>query len=139
MAAFFNEVTMMGIMNGDPQYFSNEHGRIAVIHLDVKQEWKDKVTGNKESKVETHPIVIFSPSIVEYIEKYIKPGDGLFAKGMLQSRTYTTDKGEVRHTSRMAIGKFNGQLNYIGRPKKDVSPPTQPHTTAHFEHDDIPF
>lgn len=147
MALYFNQVIMGGLMNGEPKYLSNEYGRIAIIHLDVKQEWTDKATGAPVQKVETHPISVLNPQIIDFLEKYIKPGDGLFIKGILQSKDYKGADGETRYSSRIAIGKFHGQLDYTGRPKKDAkaeasAPSTERgnrSTAGSISDDDIPY
>lgn len=143
----FNSVFLMGRLRDEPKYIAIESGgRMAVFNLDVDYEWLDTATNRSETRTETHPITVFNPHTVDYLEKYIKPGAYLAVEGVLQGKAYKASDGEERFLSRVVISKRDGKLRYMARPageaRAETASSTPTSTTGNLastSFDGIPF
>ena len=58
MSRDYNRVILMGRLTKDPDIRTTPTGqKVARISLAVGREWKDKVTGEKKSEADFHPVV----------------------------------------------------------------------------------
>jgi len=116
-----NIVVLCGRLR-DPliNYDLDSGGQMAIMHLDVEYEWLDTQTQTSETRIETHPIAIFNPYTIEYLNKF-QVGSAFLVEGCLQGRAYTSKDGTEKFVSRLTIGKKHGKVLYMGQPRKTTS------------------
>lgn len=115
MSISFNEVILMGVVKGNPHYYTNESGMLAVFIIELPHEWVDRTSGELHKKTETHQVLVFHQGIIEYMKKHLRYGSRVFVKGHLQAKPYTHESGQERSATRVVIGKYDGHLSYLGQ------------------------
>lgn len=110
-----NKVILVGNVGGDPEIRSTADGReIANFSLATTESWKDRNTGEKQSKTEWHKIVIFSQGLVGIVKNYVKKGSQLYIEGQLQTRKWTDNQGIDKYTTEVVLQNFNSALQMLG-------------------------
>lgn len=109
-----NKVTLIGNVGQDPEIRSTQDGReIANFSLATTENWKDKNTGERQSKTEWHRIVIFSQGLVTIVKNYIKKGSKLYLEGQLQTRKWTDNNGIDKYTTEIVLQNYNSNLQML--------------------------
>ena len=105
-----NKVILIGHVGDNPKISQTKDGRnIANFSLATSESWKDKNTGEKQTRTEWHRIVAFG-SVVEVINNYIKKGSKLYIEGQLQTRKWTDKEGNDRYNTEIILQGFNSKL-----------------------------
>ena len=95
MSRDYSRVILLGRLAKDPIINHTQGGqKVARVSLAVGREWKDKVTGEKKSEADFHPIVAWG-AVADTLERYCKKGKQLHIEGRLHSYNYD-DKTGVR-------------------------------------------
>lgn len=144
-----NKVMLIGHLGRDPEYrvFSNGNPSCS-FSMATSEQWRDKNTGQMQSKTEWHNIVLFG-RLAEIARDYLKKGSLVFVEGKLQTRKWQDrNTGQDRYTTeivgdnlRMLGGKGqsggsggqNARQDYAGGYEYEE----QPDPSAHFR-DDTP-
>lgn len=106
-----NKVILIGNLGRDPEIRSTQDGRkIANFSVATSEVWKDKASGDKKERTEWNKVVVFSPPLVELIEKYIHKGSRLYIEGSLQTRKWTDKNGEERYTTEVVLQNYNSVI-----------------------------
>ena len=159
-----NKVTLIGNVGQDPEIRNTQDGReIANFSIATTESWKDKNTGERQSKTEWHRIVVFSQGLVGIIKNYVKKGSKLYIEGQLQTRKWTDNNGVEKYTTEVVLQNFNSNLQMLDSrnsnsgdfsnnqqdysqnnnpaPMANDSAPTNENTASFNEEldDDIPF
>lgn len=138
-----NKVILVATLGGDPETRYLPNGK-AVTNFTVatNEEWKDKQTGQKQTKTEWHRIVTFD-KLAEIAGQYLVKGASVYLEGKLQTREWEKD-GVKRYTTeivcdqmQMLGGKSEGQQQ--AKPAKQPKPQQSQQSTDDFEGSDIPF
>lgn len=132
MAGSVNRVILVGNVGKDPEIRSTQGGqRIANLTLATSEDWTDKASGERKSKVEWHRISIFNDNIVSVVERFVKKGSKIYVEGSLQTRKWTDQQGQERYTTEVNIGKFNGVLTLLDSKRDgDAAPAARPAAAA---------
>lgn len=141
-----NKVILVATLGRDPETRYLPNGK-AVTNFTVatNEEWKDKQTGQKQTKTEWHRIVTFD-KLAEIAGQYLAKGASVYLEGKLQTREWEKD-GVKRYTTeivcdqmQMMGGKGEGQQQ--GKPDQQQPKPQQSQQGKQgpddFD-DDIPF
>ena len=114
MAGSVNKVILVGRLGKDPEIRSTQDGReIASFSLATSETWKDKSSGERKEKTESHNIVIFNPNLVGIVKSYVKKGSSLYIEGALQTRKYTDKEGREKYSTEVVLQNFNGTLTML--------------------------
>ena len=93
MSRDYNKVILIGRLARDPDVrFTPNKQKVARITLAVGREWKDRVTGEKKSETDFHPLQAWG-NVADIFEKYTRKGDKVLIEGRLHSYDYTDKTG----------------------------------------------
>ena len=131
MSRDYSRVILLGRLAKDPIINHTQGGqKVARVSLAVGREWKDKVTGEKKSEADFHPVVAWG-NAADTLERYCKKGKLLLIEGRLHSYCYD-DKNGVRkwvtevvaeNIIMMSDGKGNGQAAGASAPSAPAPAP----------------
>lgn len=143
MSRGVNLVIILGRLGKDPEikYLPNGNA-VANFSLATEEAWKDKQTGEQQTKTEWHRVTAFQ-RLAEIIGEYVRKGDQIYIKGKIQTRQYDKD-GETRYITeiiaqemQMLGSKKDGQRPIKGEPGKEAAAQNVDKNDS-FD-DDIPF
>lgn len=153
MARGINKVILVANLGQDPETkYMPSGGAVTNITVATSEEWKDKQTGQPQSRTEWHRVVFFN-RLAEIAGEYLKKGSKVYVEGSLRTRKWQDQSGQDRYTTeivasemQMLDGKADagyGAQNQIQAPQRQQSSPQAPQQSqndgfADFS-DDIPF
>jgi single-strand DNA-binding protein len=103
-----NTVTLIGFLGGDPdrRQTQNYHSFV-VLSLATKASWKNKQTGEWESRTEWHRGIVFTPALGEFAAS-LKKGAHVMIQGELRSREYEKPlEGKKKTTVKQRIWEIH--------------------------------
>lgn len=115
MSRGVNKVILIGRLGDDPdcRYMQNGNA-VTNISLATSESWKDKQTGQQQTRTEWHKVCFFG-RIAEVVGQYAKKGSKLYIEGKLQTREWEKD-GIKRYTTEVVVD-ITGQMQLLdGRP-----------------------
>jgi len=136
-----NKVILVARLGKDPEtrYMPN---RDAVTNFTAatSEDWKDKTTGEKKSRVEWHRIVVFG-KLGEICGEYLQKGSQCYLEGRLQTREWEDRDGNKRYTTKIVASEvqFLGGKGERQEPKPQSEPDLLPGSGNDLLDDDIPF
>ncbi|MBT5687044.1 MAG: single-stranded DNA-binding protein, partial [Gammaproteobacteria bacterium] len=90
----------------DPDVKYTQDGRaIANISVATTESWKDKSSGEQQSKTEWHRIVFFN-RLAEIVSEYLKKGSQVYVEGKLQTRKWQDQSGADRYTTEIVANEM---------------------------------
>ena len=144
-----NKVIIVGSLGADPETRYTPSGTtITSIRLATNEEWKDKQTGEKQSRTEWHRVEFFG-RLAEIAGEYLKKGRQVYIEGKLRTDEYEKD-GVKRYSTKiiademqMLGGRDDGEKPHYGNPPpRQASKEDQARKAAHAQDvfaDEIPF
>ena len=114
MARGVNKVILIGTLGKDPEmkYASNGNA-IANLSVATSEQWKDKVTGQKQEKTEWHRVIVFG-KLAEIAGQYLTKGSQVYLEGKLQTRKWQDQNtGQDRYSTEVVID-FGGKMEMLG-------------------------
>ena len=138
--AGINKAILVGNLGNDPEVRYTPSGTaVANFSIATKEEWKDKNTGEKQSRTEWHKIVAFG-RLGEICGEYLHKGKQVYIEGRLQTKSWEDREGVKRYTTEI-IAREMQMLGPAGREGKSESreesyPVEEP---ISFPEDEIPF
>lgn len=115
-----NKVILIGNVGQDPEIkHINDTFSTAKFSLATSESWKDKSTGERQSKTEWHKVEVTNSGLINIVEKYVKKGDKLYIEGKLQTDSYDKD-GETKYITKIALG-FGGVLKMLSNKGESTS------------------
>ncbi len=116
--ASVNKVIILGFLGNDPDVKQNSNGDpIANISVATSEQWKNKQTGEKESKSEWHRVVLFGHS-AKFCASYAKKGSQVYLEGKLTTRKWTDKQGVDKWTTEIVVDAFSGDFKILSSDKK---------------------
>ena len=113
--ASLNRVTLIGNLGRGPEIHATAiGGRIATFPIATTETWRDKQTGERQSRTEWHRVVIFNEGLISLAEKYLHKGSRVFLQGQLQTRKWTDANGEERYVTEITLSRFRGEVVLLG-------------------------
>ena len=131
-----NKAQLIGNVGQDPKLSATKEGKeIASFSLATSESWKDKNTGEKQSKTEWHNMVVFSQGLVNVIKNYVKKGSKLYIEGKLHTRKWTDKNGIDKYTTEVVLQGFDSKLILLDSKDKEV-PQQQMTIEQEVKHED---
>lgn len=149
MARSINKVTLVGNLAADVESRSMPSGdTVANFTVATSEEWKDKQSGNKQSRTEWNRVVAFR-GLADVATKYLKKGAKVYIEGSLQTKKWTKD-GQDHYTTEIIASELvmldaptqgqQPQAQPQAQPQPQPQPQAQPQPPAYDLADsDIPF
>jgi single-strand DNA-binding protein len=144
-----NKAIIVGNCGNDPETRYSADGKaITNISVATSEEWKDKTTGNKESRTEWHRIVFFN-RLAEIAGEYLKKGSKVYIEGQIRTRKWQDQSGQDRYTTEIVgneMQMLDGKPDNHQQPQGSTSqgrqqaaqqPPTQSGPQGFNNDDDI--
>ncbi len=111
-----NKVILVGNVGADPEIRRMQNGDpIANLRIATEESWKDKNTGERQSRVEWHRIVSFNKGLTSVIEKYVRKGSKLYIEGQLQTRKWVDQQGTERYSTEVVLKPYNGNVVLLNK------------------------
>ena len=116
MSGSLNKVQLIGRLGADPEIKQMVNGKsVARLSLATSQSWKDKNTGEKKEKTESHRIVVFNEGLVNVVQKYLKKGSQVYIEGQLSTRKWKDEQsGQDKYSTEIIIQGYNSSLTMLG-------------------------
>lgn len=93
-----NNVQLIGHVGSDPEIKELNGKMIAQFSIATSEEWKDKVTHEKQSYTEWHKVVCFN-KLAEIVKSYLKKGARIYLSGKLKTSKWQDKNNETRYTT----------------------------------------
>ena len=106
-----NKVILVGNLGSDPEvrYMPNGNA-VTNISVATSEQWKDKQTGQPQSRTEWHRVVLFG-KLAEIAGQYLRKGSKVYLEGKLQTRKWQQD-GQDRYTTEIVVD-MGGQMQML--------------------------
>lgn len=137
MAGSINQVIILGNVGQDPKISEMNNGqKVATFSVATSERWKDKATGQEKENTEWNRIVVFNPSLIEKVEKYLQKGSRVYLEGTLRTRKWTAKNGTDMFTTEIILNGYRAKLLVLAngketeRPPIPDNPPDSPYTSA---------
>ncbi len=119
MAGSVNKVILVGNLGRDPEVRTFQNGgKVCNLRIATSESWKDRESGERKERTEWHSVAIFSESIADRAEKYLKKGSKVYIEGQLETRKYEQD-GQDRYSTEVVIRPYRGELTFLdGKPSE---------------------
>lgn len=149
MAGSVNKVILIGNLGKDPEVRRLNSGKPVVsFSVATSESWRDKSSGERQSKTEWHNVVIFNEGLAKIAEQYLKKGSKVYVEGQLQTRKWQDQSGNDRYSTEIVLQNFRGELTLLGdksegggedRPTSTAGGERKAMTYAEELDDEIPF
>ena len=109
-----NRVTLIGHLGRDPAIRHTQAGEgCANLSVATVEEWKDRQTGEKQSRTEWHRIVVWG-WLVEVCKQYLTKGSHVYLEGQLQTRKWQDQEGNDRFSTEVVLRQYGSILLMLG-------------------------
>ena len=99
-----NRVTLIGRLGVDPESRSFPNGgSVCNLRIATEESWRDKNTGEKQSRVEWHRVTLQN-KLGEIAQQYLKKGSQIYIEGSIRTRKWQNQQGEDQYTTEI-IGR----------------------------------
>jgi single-strand DNA-binding protein len=123
-----NKAILIGNLGADPETRYTAGGTaVTNVNVATSDEWTDKSSGEKQSRVEWHRLVFFA-RLAEVAGGYLRKGAKIYVEGRIQTRKYQNKEGRdvysteiVANEMQMLDTKGSGQ----GAPQGGAPQPPQ--------------
>lgn len=152
----YQKVIIIGHVGQEPTTkFFEGGGQVTNFSVATTEHWKNKQTGEKQSRTEWHNIVTRN-KLSELCDKYLDKGDKILIEGKLNTRKWQNDRGEDRYSTEIVATNMTFMTTKAEKEQrekensKSVIQPAQQTTQRPIEnfpdanpgdddHDDLPF
>lgn len=146
MARGVNKVILIGSLGADPETRTfPSGGQVTNFSVATNEEWKDKATGEKQSRTEWHKISTFN-RLAEIAAEYLHKGSKVYIEGRLQTRKWQDQSGQDRYTTEIIASELQmldskGGSQQAANNRQAAAPQQQQRGAAPADQydDDIPF
>lgn len=142
--AGINKVILVGNLGADPEVrYTTNGSAVTSFRIATSEEWRDKASGEKQSRTEWHRIVAFG-RLGEICGEYLSKGRQVYVEGRIQTRSWEDKEGVTRYTTEIIAREMQMLGSSGGRDRRespsssydDSGPVDEPVTVPE---DDIPF
>ena len=151
MSASVNYVELIGRVGKDPEVRSTGGGTpVCNFTIATDESYKDK-SGERQKKTEWHNVVVWGPSVENFVQPYIHKGDLVRVVGKLQTRSWEDKKnGGTRYTTEINVSdikSLNSKSENSSSPKssnkraatKTQTQQVEPEQESEINDDSLPF
>ena len=114
----YNRIMLIGHVGTLPVTRGDDKKSVT-FSLATTEKWKNKKTGEMESKTLWHNVIAFHQSLIPIIEKYVHRGKKILVEGTIDYNEWT-DKNEVQRKSTSIIANTIKLLDSKGNAEKNV-------------------
>lgn len=98
-----NRVILVGNLGKDPECRYLQDGTaVANFSLATSESWKDRNTGEKQTKTEWHSCVVWR-RLAEICSEYLTKGSKIMVEGKLQTRSWDKDDGSKGYKTEVVV------------------------------------
>ena len=102
-----NKVHLIGNLGNDPELKEFESGqKVATFSLATIEKWKNKQSGEVETKTTWHNIVVWG-KVAETVHKYLKKGNKIYIDGKIENSSYEDKDGIKKYKSEIILNSFS--------------------------------
>jgi len=76
-----------------------------MVKPNIRRQWKDKDTGEKQERTEWHRVVFFG-RLAEIVGEYLRKGSQVYIEGRLQTRKWQDKEGKDRYTTEIVANEM---------------------------------
>ena len=100
-----NRVILVGNCGADPESNSLPSGDMVTnVSVATTQVWKDRSTGERQSRTEWHRVVLFR-RLAEVANSYLRKGSKVYVEGALRTRSWEQE-GVKRYTTEVVADQM---------------------------------
>lgn len=147
--AGINKIILVGNLGDKPSINTTAKGdSVANLSLATSDEWKDRQTGERMSKVEWHRVAVYGKA-ADNAAEYLDKGSKVYVEGKLQTRKWQDKTGQDRYTTEIVVAGYTGQLVFLDKKAQNQNQDfsyedmsaykSRKDTTQNTDEDDIPF
>ena len=135
-----NKVILVGNLGADPEVrYTTGGSAVANFRIATSEEWRDKNSGEKQSRTEWHRVVAFG-RLGEICGEFLHKGKQVYIEGRIQTRSWEDKDGNTRYTTEIVAR----DMQMLGAaPGRDSRGPAQQgggmEQPVTVPEDDIPF
>jgi single-strand DNA-binding protein len=147
MSSSVNKVILVGRLGRDPEVRSTNNGTaVCNFTIATDETYKDR-SGERQKKTEWHNIVVWGPSVENFVQPHLHKGDLVYIEGKLQTRSWEDKKnGGMRYTTEVNVADIksltskseNSSTPASNRKSKPKAQRIEQSEEASID-DDIPF
>ena len=101
-----NKCILVGNCGKDPETrYTPSGAAVTNISIATKEEWRDKNSGEKQSRTEWHNVVFFG-KLAEIAGEYLKKGSQVYVEGSLNTEKWTDKSGNDRYTTKIKASEM---------------------------------
>ncbi len=135
-----NKVVLVGNLGADPEVrYTTGGSAVANFRIATSEEWRDKNSGEKQSRTEWHRVVAFG-RLGEICGEFLHKGKQVYIEGRIQTRSWEDKDGNTRYTTEIVAREMQMLGSAPGRDSREPGPggggAKEPVTVPE---DDIPF
>ena len=99
MSKGINKVIIVGNLGNDPECrYMPSGGAVTNISVATSEQWKDKQTGQPQTRTEWHRIVFYN-RLAEIAGEYLRKGSKIYVEGSLRTNKWQDQQGQDRYTT----------------------------------------
>lgn len=115
MSRGINKAIIVGRLGQDPETRYTANGAaITNISVATSEEWKDKQSGEKQSRTEWHKIVFFN-RLAEVAGEYLRKGSQVYIEGKIQTLSVRNTSGYLGVYLNKSSGRWAAQIKHKGK------------------------
>lgn len=101
-----NKVILIGSLGNDPEVKALSSGEaVTNISLATNESWKDKNTGQMQTRTEWHRVVFFK-KLAEIAGEYLRKGSKVYIEGSLRTRKWQAQDGSDRYSTEIVADQM---------------------------------
>ena len=105
MSRGINKAIIVGNLGGDPEVkYLPSGAAVANFTVATSEQWKDKQTGEQQSRTEWHRISVFG-KLAEICNQYLHKGKQVYIEGKIQTRKWQDKDGNDRYTTEIVANE----------------------------------
>lgn len=117
-----NKITIIGSLGKDPDVRTMQNGnKVVSFSVATSESWKNKNTGEKETRTEWHKVVVFNDRLTSLCESYLQKGSKVYIEGQLQTRKWTGEDGRENYSTEIVLQQYRGEIMFLSA-KKEAQP-----------------
>lgn len=118
-----NKAILVGNLGQDPEIRHTQDGRpIANLSIATSESWRDKNTGERQTKTQWHRVVIFNQALAKIAEDHLKKGAKVYLEGQIVTRKWTDNSGADRYVTEIVLQGFQAQMQMLDSNKNGAPP-----------------
>jgi single-strand DNA-binding protein len=115
-----NKVIIIGRLTKDPiiRTFDNG-GKIALFDVAINEKYYDKKTNEKKEKAQFCKVRINKPSLINFVENYLKKGNLTYVEGRLETKSYKDKFDKTSYITEIVLQSFDHNLQILNGGKSE--------------------